>query len=136
MSVFARYWERGGKIQWIAEGHPEAAIGKPTCAVDRFRRGGGLRAGRHRGQWGREGRLDLLGKCVQFMKSKGVPGGVGAHMEVIMESERREFGADFYVKTLHHTRYWSARRPDQTQDVIDNVADNYWDRDPERTIAS
>ena len=29
MSVFGRYWkERGGKIQWIAEGHPNRAIGR------------------------------------------------------------------------------------------------------------
>jgi hypothetical protein len=54
---------------------------------------------------------------------------------VIIESEKQKFGADFYVKTLHSTNYWSARRPDQKDDVVDNRADNYWDMEPEKTIA-
>jgi hypothetical protein len=65
-----------------------------------------------------------------------VPGGIGAHkLEVIMESEKRSYGADFYVKTLHHGGYWSARRPDQTDDVVDSLTDNYWDLEPQKTIA-
>lgn len=55
-------------------------------------------------------------------------------LEVIMEAEKRGFGADFYVKTLHHQRYWSTKRPDQESDVVENRADNYWDVAPERTI--
>ena len=87
-------------------------------------------------RWWRAKRLDLLGKCVDLVKSQGLPGGIGAHMiDVIMESEKANYGADFYVKTLHHNRYWSARRLDQNEDVIDNTADNYWDMDPDKTIA-
>ncbi|NIP23924.1 MAG: hypothetical protein GWN67_13945 [Phycisphaerae bacterium] len=38
------------------------------------------------------------------------------------------------MKTFHSTNYWSSRRPDQTQDVIDNGrADNFWDKYPEKT---
>lgn len=39
------------------------------------------------------------------------------------------------MKTLHHHRYWSSRRPGQNEDVIDNTADNYWDMDPAKTSA-
>jgi hypothetical protein len=43
---------------------------------------------------------------------------------------------DFYMKTLHDTNYWSKRRPDQLQEVIDNYGvDNYWCMDPKETIA-
>jgi hypothetical protein len=82
------------------------------------------------------GRLDLVGKCVDFIKSRGVPAGIGAHkLEVIVESERHKYDADFYVKTLHHNGYWSARRPEQREDVVDCRTDNYWDLEPEKTIA-
>jgi hypothetical protein len=78
----------------------------------------------------------LLGQCVELIKSHGVPGGIGAHkLEVIMESERKKFNPDFYVKTLHHHKYWSAPRSDQKADVINNSADNYWEISPEKTIA-
>jgi hypothetical protein len=87
-------------------------------------------------QFHKAGRFELVGKCVEFIKSQGVPGGIGAHKpEVIIESQKNQFNADFYVKTLHHTNYWSTRRPDQTADVVDNPADNYWDLDPKKTIA-
>jgi hypothetical protein len=136
--IFARYWkERGGKIQWIAEGHPDMEDWKSNIAssID-FGAAAVYIQGVKSDQFYKAGRLDLLGKCVEFIKSKGVPGGIGAHkLEVIVESEKNKYGADFYVKTLHHTGYWSARRGDQTQDVVENRADNYWDLEPEKTIA-
>lgn len=138
MSVFSRYWkERGGKIQWIAEGHPDVDDWKTNLkqSID-FGAVAVYIQGVKSDYFLKEGRGELLGKCVDYIKSLGVPGGIGAHkLEVIMESEKNNYGADFYVKTLHHTKYWSTRRPDQTQDVVDNMADNYWDYDPDKTIA-
>jgi len=135
--VFARYWkERGGKMQWIAEGHPDMDDWKTDMAksID-FGAAAVYIQGVKSDQFYKAGRPDLLGKCVEFIKSKGVPGGIGAHkLEVIVESEKNQYGADFYVKTLHNTNYWSTRQPDQTQDVVDNRADNYWDFDPQKTI--
>jgi hypothetical protein len=137
MDVFARYWkERGGKMQWIAEGHPGLDDWKTNIkrSVD-FGAAAVYVQGVIGDQWLKAGRLDLLGSCVEFIKSLGVPGGIGAHkLEVIMESEKQKFGAEFYVKTLHPVKYWSARRPDQTLDVVENPADNYWDMYPDKTI--
>lgn len=136
--IFGRYWkERGGKIQWIAEGHPKADDWKTNIqkSID-FGASAVYVQGVIGDRWLREKRLDLLGKCVDYVKSQGLPGGIGAHLlDVIVESEKANYGADFYVKTLHHTRYWSARRPDQNEDVIDNTADNYWEMDPDKTVA-
>jgi len=136
--VLARYWkERGGRIQWIAEGHPgvddwqtdiKASIDFGASAV--------YVQGVIGDKWLKQGCLDLLGKCVDLVKRQGVPAGIGAHkLEVIVASEKNGYGAEFYVKTLHHRNYWSAQRPDQTQDVVDNPADNYWETDPQKTIA-
>jgi hypothetical protein len=138
MQVLARYWkERGGKIQWIAEGHPDLDDWKTNLqqSVD-FGAAAIYIQGVKSDQFYKAGRFELVGKCVEFIKSQGLPGGIGAHkLEVIVESEKNKFDADFYVKTLHHTGYWSTRRPDQNADVVDNPADNYWDLDPKKTIS-
>lgn len=135
--IFPKYWkERGGKIQWIAEGHPKAADLK-TNVLSSVEHGASAIyiQGVIGDMWLRSGDIDLLGKCMEFIKSQGIPAGIGAHLlEVIQVSEERKYGAEFYVKTLHHNTYWSARRPDQNLDVIENGADNYWSMAPEKTI--
>ncbi len=138
MSVFGRYWkERGGRIQWIAEGHPDRDDWKTNIkqSID-FGASAIYIQGVICDNWYLEGNLDLAAKCMDFIKSQGVPAGIGAHkLEVIIDSEKKNYGAEFYVKTLHHTMYWSARRPEQTADVVQNQSDNYWDLAPEETIA-
>ncbi len=137
MDVFKAHWKRGGKIQWIAEGHPtpddlktniKASIDWGASAV--------YIQGVIGDRWLKEGHTDKLGECVDYIKSQGVPGGLGAHvLDVIVNAEARGFDADFYVKTLHHSNYWSSRRPDQGVDVVSNKADNFWEPTPEETIA-
>ena len=87
----------GGKIQWIAEGHPDADDWKTNIkqSID-FGAAAVYVQGVIGDQWLKEGRLDLLGECVEFIKSQGVPGGVGAHkLEVIIEAERRKLRRGF-----------------------------------------
>jgi hypothetical protein len=138
MEVFGRYWkERGGRMQWIAEGHPGVEDWKTNIkqSID-FGASAVYVQGVIGDRWLKEGHLDLLGKCVEFVKGQKVPGGIGAHkLEVIVQSEKSQYNADFYVKTLHHQKYWSSRRPEQNLDVVDNGADNYWEMTPEKTIA-
>jgi hypothetical protein len=137
MDVLSRYWkERGGRMQWIAEGHPGLDDWRTNIrqSVD-F----GAKAVYVQGvigdKWLNAGHVDLLGECVAFIRSLGVPGGVGAHkLEVVIESEKRKFNPDFYVKTLHHANYWSRQRNAGEPDVVEATTDNYWDLDPERTI--
>ena len=136
MDIFKKYWSMGGKIQWIAEGHPTPEDLKTNikASVD-----WGASAVYLQGvigdRWLKEGHVDKLGECVEFIKSQGVPGGLGAHLlDVIINSEAAGFDPDFYVKTLHHTDYWSARRPGQEPDVVGNQADNFWEPTPEKTI--
>ena len=136
MDIFKKHWDRGGKIQWIAEGHPTPEDLKTNvkASVD-----WGASAVYLQGvigdRWLKEGHVEKLGECVQYIKSLGVPGGLGAHLlDVIINAEALGFEADFYVKTLHHTDYWSARWPDQGTEVVGNKADNFWEPTPEKTI--
>jgi hypothetical protein len=134
--IFPKYWsERGGKMQWIAEGHPTLKDLKTDIRTSLDYGASAIYIqGVIGDRWLRSGHLDKLAECVDFIKSNGVPGGIGAHLlEVIEESERRGYNADFYVKTLHSGHYWSARKPGQNRDVVDNRADNYWSMTPEKT---
>ena len=136
--IFGKYWkERGGKIQWIAEGHPRTDDWKTNIqkSID-FGASAIYVQGVIGDEWLKANQLDLLGNCVTLIKSQGLPCGIGAHeLGVIVQSEKNKYNADFYVKTLHHSDYWSRLRSDSEPAVISNPADNYWERDPEKTIA-
>ncbi len=135
--VITRYWhERGGKIQWISETHPNPDDFKTgaTAAVDN-----GASMVYIQGNVGdrllKSGHIETIAKTVEFVKECGVPAGVGCHsLEVVVECEKAGVNPDFYVKTLHSGNYWSARRPDQTTEVVEDTHDNFWCYDPEKTI--
>ena len=83
----------------------------------------------------RAGRVDVIGKTIDFIKELGVPAGICSHsLEVPIACKTWGLEPDFYVKTVHHNNYWSAKRPEQHFDVIDNSADNYWSVTSEQTI--
>ena len=57
----------------------------------------------------REGKIKMLATAIEYIKKKGYMAGIGAHeLEVIKTCEREAIPADYYVKTFHHDRYWSA----------------------------
>jgi hypothetical protein len=136
--VLNKYWnERGGRIQWLAQTNPQPddLTGSIQKAIDNGAVGAFIQGG-VADEFVRKGKVDLLGKAVEFIKKNGLIAGVGGHeIRTTMECEKAGINPDFYMKTLHSSNYWSARRPDQDKDVIDNgAADNYWDKEPDKTI--
>jgi uncharacterized membrane protein YphA (DoxX/SURF4 family) len=93
----------------------------------------------------REGKIEMLGKAVDYIKKQGYLAGVGAHsIEVIKACEREGIPADYYVKTFHHDKYWSAHPAEQRVEFsVDNqkfldhnkIHDNMFDLFPETTAA-
>jgi len=129
--------ERGGKIQWFAQciAKTDDLTGDVKLAIDSGAAGAYV-IGNIGDDWARNGRTDLIGKVVEFIKENGVIAGVGGHnLRTPMACEKAGIEADFYMKTHHSTNYWSTRRPEQQKDVIDNYStDNYWDKEPEKTV--
>jgi len=93
----------------------------------------------------REGKIDMLLKAIEYIKKQGFVTGLGAHsLETIKACEREGIPADFYVKTFHHDKYWSAHPEVNrtewsvigSQSSIDHnqIHDNIWDLFPLRTI--
>ena len=92
------------------------------------------------------GDLDLIHKGIEMGRKEGVPVGIGAHLlEVVIASEKHKLNPDFYVKTFHVDRYWSAT-PKENRDEFcwykssdalnhDGFCDNIWCMDAEKTVA-
>jgi hypothetical protein len=91
----------------------------------------------------RGGSMDVIAQMIELIKAQGVPGGVGGHsLNMPMACERENVNADFYVKTLHMDRYWSATPTARRQEydwmrgnASDHDAnnDNMWCNNPEET---
>ncbi len=139
VELFQRYRkERGGRMQWLAQAGPDPQQMGDIIkySIDAAAVGVFL-VGNLGDKWTFEKRTDWIGKFVDLVHQEGVITGVAGHsLEMVEAVEAAKLPVDFYMKTLHHNKYWSARRPDQTKPVIENYAvDNYYDMDPDRTIA-
>ncbi|OHB65818.1 MAG: hypothetical protein A2Y77_12885 [Planctomycetes bacterium RBG_13_62_9] len=138
----SRYWkERGGQIQWIAQVHPKTD--DVTSDIKRAVDGGAVGAYVQGGvgdSFVKGGRVDLLGKAVEFIKSNRLIAGIGAHsIQVPMAVEKAGIQPDFYMKTLHRDDYWSATpRKERVEFNVDSGGaedhDNIWSITPEKDI--
>jgi hypothetical protein len=80
------------------------------------------------------GHPELIAEAVEWVKSKGMLCGVGAHdLRVIQECERLQVPADFYIKTLHHHSYPTAPKPEEINGPYREIP-GYWCSHPKETI--
>ena len=137
-----RYWrERGGQIQWIAQVHPK--VNDVTSDIKRAIDNGAVGAYVQGGvgdSFVKNGRVDLLGEAVEFIKAQGLIAGIGGHsLQVPMAVEKARIQPDFYMKTLHPGDYWSATPKEERKEFnVDSGGpydyDNIWSITPEKTI--
>lgn len=128
------HWKQGGKLKWIAQvrldgngGFDQARRAVDEGALAVHMTGDNAEGLLYRNQF------DTVAQMVQFIKDRKRLAGVGAHdLQVVVEAERRQLPADFYVKTLHTHDYFTAPRPDDTEAVGKN--DNSWCRDPQAVV--
>jgi len=121
--VLNKYWnERGGKIQWIAQTNPRT--NDLTSSIQRAVDNGAVGAFIQGGvgdNFVKNGRVDLIGKAVDFIRQNGLIAGVGGHsVEVPMSCEKEGIEVDFYFKTLNNVDYCSAT-PTKTTDFMKTV---------------
>ena len=142
IKLINRYWnERGGKIQWMAQATPTSDDIKTNLniAIDNGAVGVLIQGGVG-DRWVQAGRVDLLAKAVEHIKSRGAIAGIAGHStEVPKACVKAAIDVDFYMKTLHHGNYWSATPPeDQIEFNVDSKGaadhDNIWSIHPEQTI--
>ncbi len=143
--VINRYWdERGGQIQWISD----CAWGKNIIEGIKRSIDSGAHAVYVQGGLADkaviDGKVDLLGEALEYILNEGVPGGLGAHsLETVKACENAGLKPDFWVKTLHPDRYWSATPKENRTNTCwyegnkldhDQFHDNIWCINPQETI--
>ncbi|MDR1624651.1 MAG: DoxX family protein [Tannerellaceae bacterium] len=123
------YWkETRGKIQFISDcagvGDVDKGIkisidnGAATCYIQGEITERILRRGES---------FEIVGEWIEKIRRQGVPAGIGAHsLEVVKRCVDIGIKPDYWVKTLHHINYWSAK-PEERHD-------NIWCTNPEETI--
>lgn len=91
------------------------------------------------------GEIDAIGQAVDLIRAQGVPAGVGSHsLKVPIACEKNKINPDYYVKTFHTERYWSAT-PEEGRKEYDWMKahpadhnannDSMWCNNPEETAA-
>lgn len=99
--------ERGGKIQWIAQIKPKEL--DLTSAAKKAIDNGAVAVFIHGGvgdSFFNNGKIELLGKVVSFIKENNVIAGIGGHLlDVPMAVEEAGIEPDFYFKTLNTVDY-------------------------------
>lgn len=126
--ILNKHWKKGGKIQWIAQikTGARALTNDAKKAIDAGAAGvyvqGGVGDNLAKG-----GRTDVLAKFVEFARKNGVIAGIGGHkLAVPVACEKAGVNPDFYMKTLHTSKYWSF--------TPEGVHDNVWSETPDKTI--
>jgi hypothetical protein len=121
--------ERAGKIQWIAQ--VKITETDQKTEIQRAVDNGAVGVFVHGGvgdEFVKNGKVDLLGAAVQFIKKQGVIAGLAGHnLDVIKASEKAELSPDFYMKTFNSKRYWSAGVPERN--------DSVWEETPQETAS-
>jgi hypothetical protein len=141
-AYLGKYWkDLGGKMQWIAQVHPKTD--DVTSDIQRAIDAGAIGAYVQGGvgdSFVKGGRVDLLGKAVDFIKSQRALAGIGGHsLQVPIAVEKAGIRPDFYMKTLHHDQYWSATPKEQRVEFnVDSNGpqdhDNIWCITPQKDV--
>ncbi len=107
-----KYWDEwGGKMVWIADVITTDIDKYEELLVKHLELGASAAYlwGGASDIWYYEKKQDNIIKAFEIMKKYNIPVGIGAHrLEPIMFCEKEGLAPDFYFKTFHHDRYWSA----------------------------
>ena len=140
-SLIDEYWKRGiGKIQFISDcaglnytdkGASPMPFNDYLDKVKRAIDTGAVACyiqGETADYYMKNGKPDAIAKVLDFIRQNGLLTGIGAHRtETIKACVETGFVPDFWMKTLHHHNYWSAKNPEWH--------DNMFSYDPSETIA-
>ena len=126
--VLTTYWSRGiGKIKWISDCGGDFPLAAQQ-SID-----GGCTAGYCQGETTdrlvQQGDFKTIERGLDVLRKAGMPAGIGAHhIASLRACVANGLIPDFWMKTLHHHDYWSARPGEPARD-------NRYCDDPTGTIA-
>jgi len=129
LRILDKYRKRGGKIQWLAQTYPDGEdFSNIQMAID----GGAIGAFVMGGIADRlvaENRPDELARPIEYIRSQGLIAGTAAHaIQVPMACVDKGIEVDFFMKTFHHDKYWSAHAEENRNEYMHDLKNNPLDR--------
>jgi hypothetical protein len=108
----SNYWKDwGGRMKWLADVITTDIDNYEKLLVEHLELGasGAYLWGGASDTWYYQKKQDNIIRAFEIMKKYDIPVGICAHrLEPIVFCEKEGLKPDFYMKTLHHDRYWSA----------------------------
>ena len=126
--IINEYWKRElGKIQFISDCGGRDVLAMVQKSIDN-----GAAACYIQGATAdnlvRRKQFDVIAKTLELVRKNSLPAGIGGHqIATIKGCVEQGLSPDFWMKTLHSHRYWSAQPKDQ--------CDNIWCDHPDETVA-
>jgi hypothetical protein len=137
--------DTGGKMQTIIDFRPDE--GNPTVGIDKVIDKGAETIYLHGASCDncvKRNQIAVMEKALEYIKKKGIPAGIGCHSYYVLEQCRDvKLEPDYWVKTFHHDKYWSAHPKEKREPfTVDNkqsedhneIHDNMFCLEPEETI--
>ncbi len=127
--ILEKYWQRGGKIQWIAQTYPkDDDLSNIQLAIDTGAVGAFV-MGNIADKLVFENRLEYLAKPIEFIRSQGLIAGTAGHaIQVPMACVENGIDTDFFMKTFHHDKYWSAIPSENRNEFMHDLGKGSLDR--------
>ncbi|MCW5978309.1 MAG: DoxX family protein [Bryobacteraceae bacterium] len=120
------YWRNGGRIQFISDCGGQNVLEMIQRSIDHGACACYIQGG-VADRLVEEGKFDLMAQGLDLIRRNRLPAGIGGHkLETIKASVDKGLRPDFWMKTLHHVNYWSAKPQPEN--------DNIWCDSPEATI--
>jgi uncharacterized membrane protein YphA (DoxX/SURF4 family) len=128
--ILKKYWKRGGKIQWLAQTYPQGDdLSNIQMAIDAGAVGAFVMGG-IADRLVFENKLDMLAKPIEYIREQGLIAGTAGHaIQVPMICVEKGIETDFFMKTFHHDRYWSAHPKENRQEFMHDLENVKLDRD-------
>jgi uncharacterized membrane protein YphA (DoxX/SURF4 family) len=132
--ILEKYWSRGGKVKWVAQTYPKGDdVSNVQMAIDHGAIGAFVMGG-IADKIVTDNKIADLRKPIELIQKQGLIAGTAAHsMRVPEACVANGINPDFYMKTFHSHKYWSAtpidpNDPELPKDGEDhNMAhDNIW----------
>jgi len=129
LRILDKYRKRGGNIQWLAQTYPQdddftnIQMAIDAGAVGAFVMGGIA------DKLVYENRLEHLAKPIEYIRSQGLIAGTAGHaIQVPMACVENGIENDFFMKTFHHDKYWSAHPSENRNEFMHDLAYDSLDR--------
>jgi uncharacterized membrane protein YphA (DoxX/SURF4 family) len=129
LRILDKYWKRGGKIQWLAQTYPDKDdLTNIKMAVDAGAVGAFVMGG-IADQLVYDQQFEYLARPIEYIRSQGLITGTAGHaIQVPMACIENGIETDFFMKTFHHDRYWSAHPEENRNEFMHDLNYNTLDR--------